>query len=180
MRLAASSIPLLLAALATLATLAGCQALAPAADPAAGPHASVAGTHADAAQRVDTFRVLAIDGRNVLPITDEPAKLIGHDTTYPVAAGRAVRLEIEGFAFYDNTVRRLFWDPMRAQGVVEFVPAAGASYSLHGAIAPELSSVWIEDDATHEVVAHKISVTGHGPAAAEAASAAPSMARGGN
>jgi len=77
-------------------------------------------------------------------------------------------------AFYSNTVRRLFWSPMRAQGVVEFVPAAGATYSLHGSLAPELSSVWIEDDATHAVIGNKVSVAGQAPAApADAASAAP-------
>jgi len=170
MRFAASSIPLLLAALA------GCQAVAPEPDPATLPHATIVGTHVDAAQRVDTFRILAIDGRPVLPVTDEPAKLIGHDAANLVAAGRPARVEIEGFGFYDNTVRRLFWDPMRAQGVVEFAPTAGARYSLHGAIAPELSSVWIENDATHEVVGHKISVPGRGAAAAEAASAAAAAA----
>ena len=171
MRLPAPSLPLLLAALATLA---GCQAFAPQPDPATLPHATIAGTHVDAGQRVDTFRLLAVDGHAVLPYTDEPAKQIGHDASNVVVAGRAVRLEIEGFGFYDNAMRRLFWDPMRAQGVVEFVPVAGATYSLRGAIAPELSSVWIENDATHEVVGRKISVPGRGAAAAEAASAAKS------
>ena len=166
MRLAALSIPLL------LATLAGCQAFAPAPDPATLPHATIVGTHVDADQRVDTFRVLKVDGHVVLPYSDEPAKLIGHDASDLVVAGRTVRVEVEGFGFYGNTMRRMFWDPMRAQGVVEFVPVAGATYSLHGAIAPELSSVWIENDATHEVVGQKISVPGRGAAAAEAASAA--------
>jgi len=132
MRLPAPSLPLLLAALATLA---GCQAFAPQPDPATLPHATIAGTHVDAGQRVDTFRLLAVDGHAVLPYTDEPAKQIGHDASNVVVAGRAVRLEIEGFGFYDNAMRRLFWDPMRAQGVVEFVPVAGATYSLRGARA---------------------------------------------
>jgi len=105
--------------------------------------------------------------------TDEPAKRVGIDEKNLVAAGRPVRVEIEGSTFYDNTVRRLFWDPMRAQGIVEFVPAAGARYSVHGAIAPEMSSVWIEDDATHAVVGNRISVAGHAaPPPPDAASAA--------
>jgi len=151
MRLAALTISLLVAGLA------GCQSTP---DLAALPHATVAGTHVDVdGDRVDTFRVLAIDGRSVLPATDQPVKLIRHDATDLVAAGRGVRLEVEGFAFYDSTGHRMFWSPMRAHGVVEFVPAAGARYSLHGSVSPALSSVWVEDDATHEVVGNKISVT---------------------
>lgn len=168
MRLAASSIPLLFVALA------GCQALAPLPDVSALPHATIVGTHAPAEDRVDTFRTVAIDGHDVQGYTDEPAKLIGIDQKHLVAAGRPVRVEIEGLAFYTNTLRRMFWSPMRAQGVVEFVPAAGATYSLHGSLALELSSVWIEDDATHAVVGNRISVAGQAPAApADAASATP-------
>jgi len=168
MRLSASSIPLLFVALA------GCQGFGPPPDVSAQPHATIAGTHMPADGRIDTFRTVAIDGHAVQAYTDEPAKLIGVDEKNLVAAGRPVRVEIEGMAFYSNTVRRLFWSPMRAQGVVEFVPAAGATYSLHGSLAPELSSVWIEDDATHAVIGNKVSVAGQAPAApADAASAAP-------
>jgi hypothetical protein len=150
MRLAALTISTLVAALA------GCQATP---DLAALPHATVAGTHVDVdGDRVDTFRVLAIDGRNVLPATDQPVKLIRHDATDVVAAGHGVRLEVEGFAFYDSTGHRMFWSPMRAHGVVEFVPAADAKYSLHGSVTPTLSSVWVENDATHDVVGNRISV----------------------
>ncbi len=167
MRLATLSIPLLTMALA------GCQALAPAPDVATIPHAAIAGTHLDTdGDRVDTFRALAIDGRNILPITDQPAKLIGVDATHLVPAGRSVHVEIEGLAIYRNTARRLFWDPMHVQGAVDFVPAADARYSLHGSISPEVSSVWLENDATHEVVGAKVSAVGRGAPPADAASAA--------
>ena len=163
MRLAAISMPLL------FVVLAGCAALGPPPDVSAQPHATIIGSHTPAEDRIDTFRTIAIDGHPVLAYSDEPAKRIGSDGKNLVAAGRAVHVEIEGMAFYDNTVRRLFWSPMRAQGVVEFVPAAGATYSVHGSITPQLSSVWIEDDATHEVVGNKISVAGPPAAAAEPA-----------
>jgi hypothetical protein len=167
MRLSVSSIPLLFVALA------GCQGFGPPPDVSAQPHATIVGTHVPADGRVDTFRTVAIEGHAVQAYTDEPAKVVGIDEKNLVAAGRPVRVEIEGMAFYSNTVRRLFWSPMRAQGVVEFVPTAGATYSLHGSLALEQSSVWIEDDATHAVVGNKISVAGQAPAApAEAASAA--------
>ncbi|MBW8756555.1 MAG: hypothetical protein JF586_02990 [Burkholderiales bacterium] len=167
MRLAATSIPLL------FVVLAGCAALGPPPDVSALPHATIVGSHTPAEGRIDTFRTIAIDGRAVLGYSDEPAKLIKVDEKNLVAAGRPVRVEIEGMAFYDNTVRRLFWSPMRAQGVVEFVPAAGATYSLHGSITPQLSSVWIENDATHEVVGNKVSAVGQAatapaPAASDA------------
>jgi len=163
MRLAAISMPLL------FVVLAGCAALGPPPDVSAQPHATIIGSHTPAEDRIDTFRTIAIDGHPVLAYSDEPAKAIRADGKNLVAAGRAVRVEIEGMAFYDNTVRRLFWSPMRAQGVVEFVPAAGATYSVHGSITPELSSVWIEDDATHGVVGNKISVVGQPPVAPEPA-----------
>ena len=167
MRLAALSFPLL-----TLA-LAGCQAFAPEPDVATLPHAAVQGTHLDVDNdRVDTFRVLTINGRNVLPISDQPAKLIGIDATNLLPAGRGVHVEIEGLAFYSNTVRRLFWDPLRAQGGVDFVPTAGATYVVRGTIAPELSTVWLEDAATHAVIGQKVSVTRAVAAPDVAASAA--------
>lgn len=152
MRFAALTIPALLLALA------GCQATP---DLATLPHATVVDRHHSLdGDRTDTFRVLAIDGHDVLPIVDQPVKLIGHDATHLLPPGQSVRLEVEGFAAYDGTLHRMLWDPMRAQGVVEFVPVAGAAYSVHGSIAPEVSSVWIEDDATHEAVGRRIAVPG--------------------
>ena len=152
MRLAVLTIPTLILALA------GCQATP---DLATLPHATLAGTHVDVdGDRVDTFRAVAIDGHNVLPLTDQPVKLIGHDTTDLLHVGQPVRVEIEGYAAFYSTLHRMAWDSMHAQGVVEFVPVAGASYSVHGAVAPEASSVWIEDNATHEAVGRKISVPG--------------------
>jgi hypothetical protein len=155
MRIAALSIPLL-----TLA-LAGCQAFAPEPDVATLPHATVTGTHIDVSDdRIDTFRALEINGHQVLAATDQPAKLIGKDATNLVAAGRSVRVEVEGFAFYNNTVRRMFWDPMHVEGAIEFVPVADATYVLHGSVTPEVSSVWLENAATHEIVGRKISAPG--------------------
>ena len=168
MRLAAPMISLL----ALASALAGCQALAPAPDLATLPHATVAGTHVDVnGDRVDSFRVLEIDGRSVLPITDQPMKLIGHDATNLVAAGHGVRVDVEAFAAYNNTMRSMFWDPMRAHGIVEFVPAAGARYVVNGSVSPEVSSVWIENAETHQVVGRTISVPGRAASAADAASA---------
>ena len=171
MRLAALTIPTLLLALAA------CQA---APDLATLPHATLAGTHIDVdGDRFDTFRALAINGHNVLPIVDQPVKLIGHDATHLLPAGQGVRVEVEGFAAYETTLHRLTWDPMRAQGVVEFVPAAGASYSLHGSIAPEVSSVWIEDEATHQAVGRKIVVPGRAASGAAGAASEPTIRSGG-
>lgn len=163
------------------ATLAGCQAFAPQPGVATLAHASVTDSHLDVTDdRVDTFRVLEVDRRSVLDLGDQPTRKIGHDFTNLVAAGRPVRLEVEGLAFYYNTVRRLFWDPMHVQGVIEFMPAADARYVLHGSVTPELSTVWIENAATHEVVGAKVSAVGHGtPAPADAASAPPTLRSGG-
>ena len=143
-----------------LLALAGCASLP---DVASVPHATVDGTHVEVDDdRFDTFRVLEIDGRNALPIVDEPVKLHGKDAHDLVRAGQAVRLEVEGFAFFRGTVHRFFWDAMQAQGVIEFVPAADARYALHGAIAPEASSIWLEDEATHQRVGNTIVTPGRG------------------
>jgi hypothetical protein len=163
MRLALLSIPLLSLALAA------CQALP---DVAALPHATLAGSHIDVdGDRVDTFRAIEIDGRSVLQLTDQPVKLIGKDAANLVLAGRGVRVDVEGLAFYRNTARRMFWSPMQVQGTIEFVPTADASYSVRGTIRPEVSSVWIENDATHEVVGRRITVEHQVAPAPEAASA---------
>jgi hypothetical protein len=161
MRLAALSIA------STILALAGCQA---GPDVAAIPHAALAGTHVEVdGDRLDVFRTLRVDGRVVLPATDEPAKVIAVDATQLLPAGRSAHVEVEGLAFYRNTLRRLFFDPMHVQGTVDFVPVAGARYALHGSITPELSSVWIEDEATHAVVGTKVSAVGRGtPASAPA------------
>ena len=162
MRLAALTTPLLAMALA----LAGCQALGPLPDVSSQPHATIAGTHVDVdGDRIDTWRVLEVDGHDVLPSTDQPYKLFGHDHATLVAAGRGVRVEVEGLAFYSNTVRRMFWDPMHVQGVVEFVPVAGASYVVRGSVSPELSSVWIENADTHEPIGRRISAPGRAASA---------------
>jgi len=152
MRLAALSLPLLSLALAA------CQALP---DVATLPHATLAASHVDGdGDRVDIFRATEIDGRGVLPLTDQPAKLIGKDASDLVPAGHGVRVEVEGLAFYQNTVRRMFWDAMRTHGEIEFVPVAGARYIVRGTIAPEESSVWIEDAATHAVMGRRIVTPG--------------------
>ena len=175
MRLAALTITI------AAAVLAGCQGFAPEPDVASMPHGAVTDSHIDVtADRVDTFRVLEINGRRVLDLGDQPIKKIGHDFTYLAAAGRPVRLQVEGLAFYMSTMRRLFWDPMHVQGIVEFVPAAGAKYVLHGTVTPDVSTVWVEDDATHEVVGTKISAVGRGaPPPDDAASAATTLRSGG-
>ena len=171
MRLAALTITIIAVAVA------GCQAMAPEPDAATQAHAAITDSHVDVTpDRVDTFRVLEVNGRRVLELGDQPIKKIGHDFTQLVAAGRPVRVEVEGLAFYNNTVRRMFWDPMHVQGVIEFVPAADAKYVVHGTVTPDLSTVWVENEATHEVVGAKVSAVGHGtPPPADAASA-PSAA----
>ena len=175
MRLAALSIPVLALALA------GCAAFAPEPDLATLPHASITDSHIDvSADRIDTFRLLEVNGHRVIDLSDQPARKIGHDFTNAVTAGRPVRLEVEGLAFYNSTMRRLFWDPMHVQGIIEFVPAAGAKYVLHGTVTPDLSTVWVENDATHEVAGTKISAVGRGaPPPADAASAATTLRSGG-
>lgn len=151
---------------AAFAALAGCQALP---DPATLPHATVVGTHVDVdGDRFDTFRVLRVDGDLVLPDVDQPVKLLGKDASTLVPVGRPVQLELEGFAFYKATSHRFLWDAMRAQGTISFVPVAGATYMLHGTIAPEASSVWLEDEATHQVVDHRISTPGRAASGADA------------
>lgn len=140
-----------------LLALAGCAAP----DLATLPHATVSGTHvALDVDRFDTFRVLGIDGTPVLPHVDQPVKLLGQDAHHLVPPGHAVRLEVEGFAFYRNTAHRMFQDSMRAHGVIEFVPAVDGHYALHGSIAPEASAIWLEDEATHQRVGNTITVPG--------------------
>jgi hypothetical protein len=164
MRLAALTISI------TAAALAGCQSFAPEPDVTTVPHAAVTDSHIDVnADRVDTFRVLEVGSHRVIDLSDQPAKKIGHDFTNLVAAGRPARLEVEGFAFYNNTVRRMFWDPMHVQGAIEFTPVADARYVVRGKITPELSTVWLENEATHEVVGAKLSAVGRAAPAPEAA-----------
>jgi hypothetical protein len=153
MRLAATAFPLL-----TLA-LAGCAALAPAPDFTTLPHAAVVDTHGVTnPEWTDVFRLTTVDGRNVLPIVDQQYKVIGIDATNLIPAGRSVHLDFEGFAFYRSTGRRMFWDPLHVDGSIDFVPVEGARYAVHGTVTQKLTTVWIENEATHEVVGQKASM----------------------
>jgi hypothetical protein len=119
------------------------------------PQASVTGSHVDDGNgRIDTFRVTEIDGHPVGRV-EEPSKTIGIDAAYRIDATRKVHLEFEGLARYANPMKTLFWDPHSVQGSVDFVPAAAGRYVVRGEIGPEGSSVWLEDDASHEVIGRK-------------------------
>jgi hypothetical protein len=138
--------------LATLA-LAACQAT-----PDNGPHALVAGSHVDAADsRVDTFRVTEIDGHPIGRVgTSEPSKTLGVDEVNPIAAGRKVHVEFEGLARFGNSAKSLFWDSMRVEGEVDFVPEPDVRYVVRGQVgAPEGSTVWLEDGRTHAAIGRK-------------------------
>jgi hypothetical protein len=161
MRLAALSIPLL--------ALAGCQAFAPAPDLAAIPHTSLTSTHVDVdSDRTDIFRVLEIDGREVIDRTDLSVKGVEIDHRHLVATGRTAHVTVDALAYYGNAARRLFWDSMQVKGTIDFVPAADTVYLVRGSLTPERSSVWIENGATHEVVGSKLSAPGRGAAASAA------------
>ena len=147
--------------------LAACQGLRGGADDAARPHASVTGSHLDdGSGRIDTFRVTEIGGHPV-GRSEEPSKTLGVDAGYPLVAERPVHLEFEGLARYGNPAKSLFWDPRRVEGRVDFTPAPNAHYVVRGEIGPEVSSVWLEDDASHEMIGQKF------VAAPKAAASAP-------
>jgi hypothetical protein len=153
--------------------VAGCQSTSLAPDVATIPHARIASSHVDVdPDRTDVFRLLEVDGRDVIDATDLSVKSVEIDHTHLLAAGRAAQLKVDALAFYSNPVRRIAWDAMRIKGTIEFVPVADASYVMRGALTPELSSVWVENAATHEVVGKKLSAPGRAASAAEAASAA--------
>jgi len=160
--------------LAVLA-VAGCQSV-PLASDAAAAHARLASSHVDVDNdRTDVFRVLAVDGRDVIDPTDMSPKSVEIDHTHVLVAGRPAHLSVDALAYYTNTARRLFWDSMRVRGAIDFVPAADATYVMRGELTPERSSVWLENAATHEVMGQKISAAGRAPTAAAAASAAAAI-----
>jgi len=159
--------------IAAALALAGCQSSPLAPDVATIPHAKLVSSHVDVdADRTDIFRLLEVDGRDVIDATDLSVKNVEIDHSHLLAAGRTVQLKVDALAYYGNPVRRLAWDSMRIKGTIEFVPVADASYVMRGALTPERSSVWVENAATHEVVGKKVSAPGRAASAAEAASAA--------
>jgi hypothetical protein len=144
--------------------LAACKSVPLDATPPA--QASVAGSHVDSGDgRVDTFRVTEIDGH---PIGrgEEPYKTLGIDTVNAIDATRSVHVEFEGLARYGNPLKTLMWDPRRVQGSVDFVPLAQTRYVVRGEIGPDGSTVWLENDATHEVVVRKFTAAPPPPTSA--------------
>jgi len=135
--------------------LAACQGLGGSPDGAARTYASVSGSHLDdGSGRIDTFRVTGIDGHPV-GRGDDPMKTFGVDAVNRIDADRQVHVEFEGLARYRNPAKTLFWDPHRVEGRVDFVPVAQGRYVVRGEIGPEGSTVWLEDDASHEVIVRK-------------------------
>ena len=156
----------------------GCQSVpvSPALDTI--PHAKLTSSHNDVDNdRTDIFRVLAIDGRETIDATDLSPRSVEIDHSELVAAGKPAHVAVDARAFYSNAARRLFWDPMAVKGTIEFMPEADATYVMRGSLSLEVSSVWIENSATHAIVGNRISMPGRGAAAAaEAASAAAAAA----
>jgi len=151
------------------AALAACQGLPPT-DAAGGPHATFLGSHVDIdSDRVDTFRITALNGWPVNRMAEqEPSRTLGVDLANAVAPGRPVRVEFEGATRYRNSVRSLFWSSHRVEGSVELTPVADARYVVRGALAGETgSTVWLENEATHEVIGRKFTAA---PAASGPAS----------
>ena len=150
MRLRSSTVPLLACLL-----LAACADTGPSQDAAPRSTATVSGSHVDDGNgRIDTFRVTQLDRRPV-GRDAEPSKSLGIDATNTVTAGVRLHVEFEGLARFRNPAKTLFWDPRRVEGSVDFAPAAGAHYVVRGEIGPEASTVWLEDDASHEIVDRK-------------------------
>jgi len=147
--------PTVPAALTACLALAACASIGPLPyDRSAEPHAIVAGTHAsDPADDgiVRTFRVTAIDGWAVHGSVD-PSQTLGVDQRDTLPVGRKVRVDFEGLQRFYNPARTLFKSGQRAEGHVELTPVNGASYTVHGEIGPQGTTVWLEDDATHQRV----------------------------
>ena len=151
-------LPILLSCLA----LTACQGFGPVPQDvvALRPHASISGSHVDLDDRISTFRLTAIDGWPVdRAANQDPSKTLGVDSVNKVEAGHAVRVEFEGLTRYRNSVKTLFWATHGVDGSVEFVPAVDARYVVRGEIGEGGSSVWLENDATHEVVVRKFTIT---------------------
>lgn len=145
--------------------LAACSSLPPQ-DFSNRPHASLVGSHVDAgADRIDTFRVTALNGWPVNRAAEQdPAHSLGVDSLNAVEPGRPLRVEFEGLTRYGNAVRSLFWNARRVEGSVELVPAADARYVVRGDLDAQAGpTVWLEDERTHDVIGRKFTVA---PAAA--------------
>jgi hypothetical protein len=128
-------------------------------DNAPPPQAVVAGSHIDDdAAGIETFRVAAIAGRPVGRM-DDPSKTLGVDARYTVDAGRLVRVEFEGLVRYGNPLQTLVRNARRVEGSVEFTPVANARYVVRGRIDEKKSTVWLEDDATHETIGQVFTAT---------------------
>jgi len=143
------------AVLMTCLALAACAGIGPHPyDRSAEAHAVVVGTHAaDPADDgiVRTFRVTAIDGWPVHGNVD-PSQTLGVDQRDTLPVGRKVRVDFEGLLRFYNPGRTLFKSPRRAEGHVDLTPVDGASYTVRGEVGPQGTTVWLEDDATHQRV----------------------------
>lgn len=158
---------LALAAVALL--LSGCASLyEPVPDGFKGPTAQVADSgFSESSGKAQFFVLREVDGKAIRD-TILASRMASHGQGFalsPVYVTRdvpAVPMKVKLMATHQTgapaheIASRVAGTFFSVEGVVDFTPVAGAKYVVKGELKKEGSSVWIEDEATHQLVTEKV------------------------
>jgi hypothetical protein len=147
----------------------GCAAYKPVPEGYTGPVATLRdASETEDVSKARQFYVAAIDGNRVensRSVTRQASHGMGfllisrgYERTVPV---RAMKVKLIATHVVSAPIHELasraagtFFE---VEGVVDFTPKAGVRYVVRGELKKNASSVWIEDEATNEVVTAKVS-----------------------
>jgi hypothetical protein len=118
--------------------------------------------------KVDYFGATKLDGK---PIRSSRAESLSanygrgfHMTPVvldrEIPAGKSVKVYLQGRTEYAAPILALTNTVYQVEGEISFVPTEGRIYEVKGVLSAEVSTVWLEDSTTKEVVDKKLVPSG--------------------
>ena len=77
-----------------------------------------------------------------------------------IPASKPTSLTIVARTEYAAPILALTHEVFQVKGDIDFTPSPAKRYVVRGKLSEEYSSVWLEDEDTHEVVGKKIEIKG--------------------
>jgi hypothetical protein len=78
----------------------------------------------------------------------------------PLIAEKTVKIGVKGRTHFAAPILALAGTVYQVQGIVEFTPKTNGLYIVRGEFAEDHSAVWIEDQATKQLVSQRVEVKG--------------------
>jgi hypothetical protein len=121
-----------------------------------------------ASDKADFFYVESIDGESIKNSLQRSMQLNRgkgfrmdpYLIDRQVAANKTVKLNLAAKTHYGAPIQELFNKVYQVKGQITFSPERGKTYVVKGELDEGISSVWLEDEETHQVIDKKIQGSG--------------------